>query len=267
MPGPLKTFVLWFILVGMFFGSYFVFSEPGSEASPVASVLDFLPVLFGGAIVVFIAFAYARGTRANKLNMEGINLLNQGRYSEALQRFEEYARRQKDAPAASFNVGATRLALWQPVQAMDHFEKVITGKTGFVIGAAGYLAALRGHARANIGLALALVGRSDDAGSRLNALEGGKEPVAATAFLARAVLACRAGDWAAARQHLLRHEVQQLGGHQRALSDTLLSWTSERTGGLPVPLNKVALYGETGPEHVRSVWPELVDFVDRAPSV
>ena len=70
-----------------------------------------------------------------------------------------------------------------------------------------------------------------------------------------------------AREMLGRYELRSLGGPTRGLSDALKAWSVELTTGGRRHVDRVALFGEAGPEGLREAWPELVAFVERAPEV
>jgi hypothetical protein len=60
--------------------------------------------------------------------------------------------------------------------------------------------------------------------------------------------------------------VKQLGGGTGALVNALRAWAIERTTGELRHVDRVLLFGETGPQAVEKVWPELAQFVARAPA-
>lgn len=76
----------------------------------------------------------------------------------------------------------------------------------------------------------------------------------------------RAGNDAEAADLLRRRETRMLGGPARALADALYSWSLDRQGHPPRPIDRVTLFGEASTDALRRVWPELADFVDRAPA-
>jgi hypothetical protein len=109
-------------------------------------------------------------------------------------------------------------------------------------------------------LSLALLNRPAEAHDAL-----AHAPATSRATLAKAVRLEREGDAAGARKALACFEVKQLGGVLGALGRTVDLMSLERLTGELRPVDRVALFGETGSDALRKLWPELVDFVERAP--
>ena len=84
--------------------------------------------------------------------------------------------------------------------------------------------------------------------------------------LVTAVIAARAGRAMEAFTRLSQPEVKQLGGMPRALADTLRAFLVFQDRGERWPVDRIALFGESGPEQLQKVWPELAAFVEQAPS-
>ena len=88
----------------------------------------------------------------------------------------------------------------------------------------------------------------------------------AQVFLTTAVLAVRAGDFAEGRRSLSVYEIRLLGGPTRGLADALSAWCLEQTTGERRHVDRLGLFGEAGPDAIRRFWPELADFLERAPA-
>ena len=84
--------------------------------------------------------------------------------------------------------------------------------------------------------------------------------------LAEAILLIRAGDAMGARAKLGRFEVKHMAGTIGALARTLDALCIERLTGELRHVDRVALFGESGPDELRKAWPELIAFVERAPA-
>lgn len=224
-----------------------------------ASVLGQLALAVTVFVVVFTLVL--RRARVNRVSIEGVTLMNQGRFLDALGTFE---RGQTLAPRSHlfpFNRGVVLVSLWRIAEADTAFAKAASMKF------------------ANLGLNLerlvtpqralvaALQGKLDEARTHLARAEQLSLTRSAHLTIANAIIALRAGDAAKARALLAGYEVKMLGGPMRGLSDALSAWCVERLTGERRPIDKVALFGESGPEGLRLVWPEVITFVERAPEV
>ncbi|MFT3843377.1 MAG: hypothetical protein QM723_40720 [Myxococcaceae bacterium] len=85
------------------------------------------------------------------------------------------------------------------------------------------------------------------------------------ATLARAVNACRAGDFATAVRELAGFENIARGGYVAVLGMTLQAWALEQTTGEQLGVHRGLLFVECQPADLARVWPELAAFVERAP--
>lgn len=75
----------------------------------------------------------------------------------------------------------------------------------------------------------------------------------------------RAGDFRAVLDRVSGFDAKQLPGVLGALGRTLEAWAVELTSGERRHVDRVALYGESGPDELVRAWPELVAFTERAP--
>jgi len=53
-------------------------------------------------------------------------------------------------------------------------------------------------------------------------------------------------------------------GQRHAFRDALVAWCVEQRSDAQWPVDVALLFGEAGPERLRSAWPEFAAFVDRA---
>jgi hypothetical protein len=181
----------------------------------------------------------------------------QGRYSQALEKLETARARNPFSPLGPYNVGVALSLLWRLAPADAALAQAEKGgrHNQFVGRNAPLLRAL----------VAAVAGRTGDALALLDRLhpEAGET---GTAQLARAVLACRRGVFGEALTLVDRFEVRQLGAVQGALGGALRAWALAEETGEVRHVDRLALFGETSPDALRAVWPELVAFVERAPA-
>ena len=69
-----------------------------------------------------------------------------------------------------------------------------------------------------------------------------------------------------ARAKLSTFEVKQTSGTIGTFARTLDAFCIERLTGELRHIDRIALFGETGPEGLRKAWPEFIAFVERAPA-
>jgi tetratricopeptide (TPR) repeat protein len=262
MTRSAKTILLWLVLIVMFVAFYRVFSVPpdGSAVTRTKPPTDWgavaaqwvpIIVLLG---VVFAFLTYRQ--RKHAPTYQGVRLLGQGRYVQALEVFEKYRKSQPSQPAAAFNMGSTRLMLWKLEAALLDFQAAKK------LGTPGDLATLLPE---HLALTHALLGHLGEAKAAIDALPAGKGD-AGRLRLAEAIILARSGDAAGARAKLATFEVKQLAGTLGAFARTLDAFCIERLTGELRHLDRIALFGETGPEELRRAWPELITFVERAPA-
>jgi tetratricopeptide (TPR) repeat protein len=235
-----------------------------------------LTVLFGylsrdgtntaGVFVLLLILAGVLGVRRRKPSGPtplalGVRALNRGRYSEALEIFQRLAAVAPRDPIVHFDLGVTRLQLWQLDRARAALDVAWAGRTE----AGDFSTQLLSLVPENMALVAALSGRAEEAARWLSAVpEQDADP--ARAALVRGVLAAKAGEWSGAREFLAPFEVKQLGGALGGLARVLDAMAIEGLTGERRHIDRVALYGETGPEALRPHWPELVEFVNRTPA-
>jgi hypothetical protein len=258
MSPPIRTVLLWVALVGMFTFFYQVFANGRTGGSEAVSWTRFAPTI-GLALAAYavVTFLGLRTRGAYKLSQEGVDLLARGRYTEALEKFESFCARSTRTAVGPYNVGLAQLMLWRLGAAEEAFAQALKrGKR---------IPFFKTNAPLLLAVCTALAGRTDTAQRWLDQLTLEARDTGLSG-LARAVLACRRGDFSGALPLLDAFEVKQLGGFYLALANALRAWcVAEQTGELR-HVDRVALFGETGPEVVRGAWPELTDFVLRAPA-
>lgn len=260
----MKTIALWVVLIILFVAFYRVFSKPPDpDAVPVPRSADsgwvsffprVVPVAFLG---LFFAF-YWLARRRYDSTIEALRLFRQGRYVQALAIYEKYRKAQPKQPLAALNCGAARLFLWKLEQALLDLEEAQR-----LLGSQEW--ELRGMLLENLALTQALLGRAGEARLTLTEIPEGKADPARVG-LTEAILLARTGDAAGARAKLSSFEVKQLGGSIGAMSRAVDGFCLETLTGQRRHLDRVALFGETGPDELRKAWPELVAYVERAPA-
>lgn len=259
-----KTVILWVVLIILFVAFYQFFSvppDPNAAAAPHEPGLDWSLILMQWApfAVLFVGFVLFLNARQKKFvpNNEGVKLLHQGRYVKALEVFEKFSKDYPKLALGPFNAGSTRMQLWRLEAALGDFEAA--QKLG-----AGKLKEMVALLPEHLALTHALLGRTGDARRRLNEVPAGQGDPARVA-VAEAILFLRAGEAARAREKLNTFEVKQLAGTIGALARTLDALCIEQLTGELRHVDRVALFGATGPEDLRKAWPELIAFVERAP--
>lgn len=260
----MKTIGLWVILIVLFVAFHKIFSRPPGDdfvetprepdSGGASMFLKGLPVLFLG----LFAFFYWLARRRHDSTLEGLRLFRQGRYVQALAIYEKYRKAQPQQPLAALNTGAARLYLWKLEQAAVDLQEAQR-----LLGTREW--ELRGMLFENLALAQALLGRSADARLTLSNLpEARADPT--RVGLVEAILLARTGDAAGAHAKLGTFGVKQLGGSIGAMSRAVDGLCIETLTGQRRHIDRVALFGETGPEELRKAWPELVAYVERAPA-
>ncbi len=260
----MRTIVLWSVLVAAFVGSYqFYAAHPSAEplpqtddASPWRAIAtQFLPML-----VLFTIFIVVmrRLRKKNGLANEGVELMGRGRYAEALEKFEQYRRANPKEAVGVFNAGVAKLSLWKldsAAQDLKAAEQLGSHK----------LASLVTLLPEHLSVTLALLGDEGGARRSLATLPAGKGDVGRVA-LAEAILLTRSGNPSEARRRLGSFEVKQLSGSIGALARVIDAMCVELLTGELRHVDRIALFGETGPQELRKAWPEIVAFVERAPA-
>lgn len=252
----MRRLLLWLLLVGFFLVAY-VLATRLPEELRVRFVTSWFPfAAFAVFLAVFVLlFSWARA--ANRLSVEGNSLLAQGRFAEAIAMFERAAKLSRRSNVVPYYRGLALMCLWRVAEAEASFEEAASQRL-----VPADLTKLLFPSRS---LSAALLGLDETARERLAHVEEIGAGSTAEALLARAVLAVRAKQWAAARELLQRYEVKLLGGPIRGLADALYAWCVEAMSGELRPVDRVGLLGETGPEALEQLWPDFMAFVRRAP--
>lgn len=228
------------------------------QAYGVVPMGAWFPIVVG---VVTLAFFVFRTNRANAEAVEGITLLNQGRFTEALAAFERSHKRYPRSHIFIFNRGIALLSLWRVSEAEASFLQASRMRV------ANFSFNLERMVVPYLALTAGLLGRLDEARQRIE--QGDRLALDRSAHLtiAKAVVALRSNELKQARALITSYEVKLLGGPTRGLADALNAWVAEQFLGQTRPVDRVALFGEAGPDALRKAWPELTDFVVRAPEV
>lgn len=244
------AFIVGIILVGALAGL--------AQAYGLVQLGAWFPILVG---LVTFAFFLFRMKRANAESVEGITFLNQGRFTEAVAAFERSHKRYPRSHVFIFNRGIALFSLWRVAEAEASFLQASRMKV------ANFSFDLERMVVPYLALTAALLGRLDEARQRITQADQLKLDRSAHLTIAKAVVALRSNELKSARELLASYEVKLLGGPTRGLADALTAWTAEQFLGQARPVDRVALFGEAGPDALRKVWPELVEFVTRAPEV
>lgn len=263
MTRTYRTLILWVFLIFVTVALYKVFATPQEPAAASTdrdsfwgSVLSqFLPIT-----VLFVLFVAVTGwRRARNQGSDGVALLSQGRYAEALQSFEATRRKYPRQAAAAFNTGVAKLCLWKLEAAREDLKQAATLEGAQTPALATVL-------HEHLAMTLALLGDGAGARSALAAVPQAQADAARVA-LTEGVLLLRDGRPSEARQRFGSFAVRQLGGSTGALARAADAMCVELMSGERRHVDRIALYGETGPQELGKAWPELVAFVDRAPAV
>lgn len=258
----MKTGGLWVVVIILFIVTYNLYAGAPQGLQEGGRRLLGGPWFWLFIVVVFIVlfvFFLRRNQKAYRINNEGITLLGQGRYIDALAKFREAQPLMKNQPLIHYNLGIVMMWLWQLNEAEAELQRakkktaVGVDLKNLVLPQLSLLYALRGN------VAEARRELSDAAKLGLSAH--------ASALVAEGVLALRQGEARTAAQLLGRQEVKQLGGVSRALADACYNWAIEQATGEQRYVDRVMLFGEVGPDRLRAFWPELVAYVQTAKQV
>lgn len=216
------------------------------EGSWAAISRQFVPTLL--AFLIFV-FGFWRPVARDRAVLGRANdALQQGRVTEALAGFDELKKSAPTWSVSSLRTGYAKLLLWRLPEARADLE--YARRRGASPEIAGWLA-----------ITLGLLGDRAAAQELLGELSSPKADRRVRP-LVEAVLAARAGDFAAALRPLSSFEVKQLPGTLGAFARALEAWALERTSGSRGPVDRVAIFGETGGEGLRKAWPEFCRFLD-----
>ncbi len=206
--------------------------------------------------VIFIALAgWMR--RLNATVIEGGRFLFSGRYSQALERFTAALKTAPNNAAVKNNIALSQLYLWRVAQARDTLQLVSKNPkklSGLLLGTEST------HA-----MVLALLGEIGVAKEWL-AIES-SAPVEGQVALTHAIIDCREGRFEQALVHLQSFAVRHLGGFNAGLAQALTAWALENTAGRSRPIDRLLLFGESSPDGLSLIWPQLAQAVQRAPEL
>ncbi|NNB91164.1 hypothetical protein HJC10_26250 [Corallococcus exiguus] len=215
--------------------------------------LTMFPVVMFALLVPIALYFLPRYRRSQKLTDEGLQLLSEGRVAAALERFEASRPLAKVQVIPTYNIGIARLQLWQlPVAGRElsslESRKDLTPQFRAVLSAA-------------LALVDALEGRLARVEPRLAEARSRVDFPLWFAPLASAVVACREGRWAEARELLADAALENLNGPLRGLRNVLDVWCVEQITGEARPVDAIALFGEASQDSLEAAWPELVNYV------
>lgn len=260
MPHGKRTMLLWLALTVLFVAFYKAFSTPPgaakgapthSEAEPwLAFLTTWLPlIVIVGAVLVILS---VRGRKGRRLNNEAVQLMSRGRYAEALSKLEEARPHMKSQAALHINLGMVNLWLWRPGAALPEFAEARKLK-----------AMPQLHANVAAAQALAEALRGELAAARRHLDETAiLKPDPLLRHLAEAVILAREGSFPRALEAVDRPELRSLAGMERGCADALRAWCHERQTGERRTVDPIAVYGETGPDAVKTLWPEFAQFLE-----
>lgn len=208
------------------------------------------------AFVLFLVFwrLMQGGQQHARAIREGDRLMALGRAAEALAAYETAVRHAPKNALGPSKVGIAKTLLWRPAAALDAFARARAASVGGITPSAVEHEAL----------VKALSGDVSGARRSLQEVPAPARDPRLTA-LVEAVLMARAGDFRAVLDRVSGFDAKQLPGVLGALGRTLEAWAVELTSGERRHVDRVALYGESGPDELGRAWPELVAFTERAP--
>lgn len=264
MRQSFKTIGVWLVLMVLFVAFYQVFSTKPDGAAPAIAEASQSAVRWSSwlPMVLVVAFFiyFMRLQRKYRPSHEGVRLLAEGRYAQALERFEQYRTKLPKEPTGLLNLGLTKLQLWKLEAALVDLEAARSLTQG-----KAKVGELATFAAEHLAITQALLGKEADARQSLQSIPAGQGHPGRVR-LSEAILLARAGDAVGARAKLNTFEAKQLGGTLGALARTVDALCIERVSGERRHVDRIALFGETGPEELARAWPELVSFVERAPA-
>jgi hypothetical protein len=229
-------------------------------ASTLIALQHFFPELFQRlpyvllALCVPLALYYLpRYRRSQALIREGVQLMDRDHIVAALEKFEASRPLAKSKVVPTYNIGVCRLQLWQ-LQAAERELSSLESREDL-------LPQFRAMLYAALALVAALDGRLKQAVQRQAEATSlpGAPPV--LSVLTSAVVACRAGRWTEAREHLGHPGLKVLTGPLRGLGDALDAWCLEQHTGRRREGEAITVFGEASPDSLQSAWPELVSFL------
>jgi hypothetical protein len=229
----------------------FHFVDGSREA--VGTLLRRLPYLLLLLWVPLALYFLPRYRKSHALTDEGLRLLEQGRIVAALEKFEASRPLAKSKVIPTYNIGISRLQLWQ-LRAAERELSSLEAREDLT-------PQFRAILYAALALVAAMDGRLKQAVERLDeakTLHAGPFQLGA---LAAAVVSCRTGRWAEAREHLQEPGLEKLTGPLRSLREALWAWCQERHGGGQCFVDVISVFGEASPDSLEAAWPEFVAFL------
>lgn len=226
------------------------------QSRGVLTSLWWFPI--GVGLVTFVLVVLNQ-RRANADSLTGITFLNQGRFSEAVKAFEQGIKRHPRSHVFTFNRGVALSSLWRTHEADEAFAKAASMRLS------NLTFNLERMVLPQRALTSALLGRATESAKFIDEAARVGLDRSAHLTIAKAVNAVRANELVKARELLAAYEVKLLGGPVRGLADALTAWCALQLSAQVRPIDKVALFGEAGPDALRKVWPELTAFVESAP--
>jgi len=233
----------WFLL--LFLGFFVAFSI-SKDHQKLAIVFGAAPAI--GYIVAIIIDAQ-RGARENS---RGLLLLTEGRCVEALAAFESAAVLMPLSAIPRYNVGNANVWLWKLEEARTQIQAATEWMSG---------AALRSIAVPTLAYIAAIQNtrpRADELNKEIETLKIAGNPVV---LLAQAVWFAREEKWGEVMRSIEIERVRVLGGPTRAFADALRAWAMVKTGQPLPPIDRVGVFGETGPDALKKWWPEFTEFL------
>lgn len=221
----------------------------------------FCPVVLLGLAGLEWLIARRRQQRWMELVEEGNRLFQEGKLSQALERYTRASDRARSQPLPRFCMGFSRLSLWQLSAARVDLEASLTLRPLY----SDFDSYVRYAAPLALALLDALEGHGARARQRLDALSLDHDDAIQT--VAQAIIACREQRWPEARSLARRPEVLRFEGTLGALGRTLEIWSSAEAGEALRQVDRVALFSEAVPDELYAEWPELRAFLEKAPHV
>ncbi len=231
------------VLLLSFFGGYV-----GVQNHQPALIFLFLPL-----VIVMIIWALRRGQRGARENNRAIALMNEGRYVEAIAAFEAAASLMPRSPLPGYNIGNASIWLWRLEDArvrIDKATRTLAGRPIRIMAVPGlaFIAAMQKDKP-----------RADALDKEIETLNLSRGPMV---LLARAVWLARDEKWREVMDALDFNRIRALGGPARAVADALRAWAMVKTGQPLPPIDRVGVFGETGPDALRKWWPEFAEFLE-----
>ncbi|MCY1045040.1 hypothetical protein OV208_27245 [Corallococcus sp. bb12-1] len=219
----------------------------------VRSFAPSIPYLLFPLVGLLALYFLPRYRRSKALTDEGLQLLSQGRVAAALDKFEASRPLAKVQVIPTYNIGISRLQLWQLPVAERELASLEARKD--------LTPQFRELLSASLAMVFAMDGRVALAEQRLASVKTRGASPHPVAVLASGVVACRSERWAEAREQLGHSSLRELTGPLRGLKEALEAWCQEHLTGERRTVDAVAVFGEASPDVLERCWPELVAFL------